>query len=197
MRLSVFLTLLAVTFLAGCLPVTSKVPAGTTIGFSPDSQLLGTWRAKSTDEDESQPAFIHFLGKDDGTMVAILVSPPHGENLGEWDLYELHAATLGANHVLSAREVSHNGTASTDELAAQYILLAWRKEGAGRLTLYVMDDKATAAAIKSGEVAGAVEPGQDGDVHITADSQALDKFLASPKAAALFNKPLVELTRIE
>ena len=53
------------------------------------------------------------------------------------------------------------------------------------------------AAVKANEIAGTVDPGEDGDVHITANAKALDKFLASPRGAALFSKPLVTMTRQE
>jgi len=46
-------------------------------------------------------------------------------------------------------------------------------------------------------IAGEVEPGQDGDVHITADAKALDAFMQSPRAGKLFNKSLIALSRVE
>jgi hypothetical protein len=59
-----------------------------------------------------------------------------------------------------------------------------------------MDDKAVADAIRGGEIAGAIEPGDNGDVHITAAEPALDAFMKTPRAAKLFSKALVVLTKM-
>jgi hypothetical protein len=194
-HISFALMLLASLALSACLPVSSKVPAGTTIGFKPDPALLGTWKAHGSDGDE--PGYIHFLGNDDGSMTAVLVTSPHKESLGDYSVYRLQVATLGANHIVNAQEVSSNGKATEGPLAEQHMLLLYRANGPGKLTLYQMDDKAIAASIKAGEIGGEVEPGQDGDVHITADAKALDAFMQSPRAGKLFNKSLVTLSRTE
>jgi len=189
------LTLIVAALLAACLPVSSKVPAGTTVGFKPDPVLLGAWKGRG--ENDDNPTYLHFVGNDDGSMTAIIVSPPRKENPGEWSAYSLRVARLGANHVVNARELSNNGKPAGGPGAEQNMLLMYRAGKGGTLTLYIMDDKAVAAAIKAGEIAGEVEQGQDGDVHITADAAALDAFLKTPRAAALFSKPLVTLTRVE
>lgn len=185
----------AAAFVTGCLPVTSKVPAGSTVGFKPDPELLGTWIGHGLGSDDKEPAYLHFLANDDGTMTALIVSDPMKENHGEWSEYRLRAALLGGTHVLSVQEVSNNGTPSHDTLAQQFMLMSYRNDRNGAVTLFIMDDKAAAAAVKANEIAGTVDPGEDGDVHITADAIALDKFLASPRGAALFTKPLVIMTR--
>jgi hypothetical protein len=189
------LTLIVAACVAACLPVSSKVPAGSTVGFKPDPVLLGVWKGRG--ENDDNPAYLHFIGNDDGSMTAIIVSPPRKQNLGEWSAYSLRVARLGANHIVNARELSDNGKPAEGPTAEQNILLMYRVGKGGKVTLYIMDDKAAAAAIKAGEIAGEVEPGQDGDVHITADTAALDAFLKTPRAAALFSKPLVTLTRVE
>ncbi len=189
------LTLIATLVATACLPVTSKIPVGSTVGFKPDRNLLGVWKGRG--QDDEAPSYIHFLGKDDGGMVALIVSPPHKENLGEWSQYNLRAVTLNGNHYVNAQEVSNDGEASKGPLADRNVLLLYRTDKRGKVILYMMDEKAVAAAIKAGEIAGDVEPGQDGDVHITADGTALDAFMRTPKAAALFSKPLVTLTRVE
>jgi hypothetical protein len=185
----------AVFLLAACLPVTSKVPVGSTVGLKPDPALLGTWKARDANGDE--PAYVHFIGNNDGTMTALLVSPPQKENLGEWSAYALRVATLGENHIVNAQEVIANGKPSDGPLAQQQVLLLYRATGRGNITLYVMDDKATAAAIKAGAIAGEIDPGENGDVRITAGEPALDNFMRTPQAAKLFGKALVSLTRIE
>ena len=187
--------LIAATFLAACLPVSSKVPVGSTLGFKPDRSLMGTWKA--TGPDGGEPSFVHILGNDDGTMTALIVTPPQKENLGEWSDYSLRAATVGANHIVNAQERSANGKSSQGPLTELHVLLLYRATGAKQLTLYQMDDKAVAAAIRAGEVAGEIEPGDNGDVRITAAEPALDAFMKTPRAAKLFVKPLVVLNRAD
>jgi hypothetical protein len=193
MRFIPYIAALAALLLASCLPVTTKVPVGTSIGFKVDPALLGAWKA--TGPDGGEPAYIHILGNDDGTMTAILVTPPQKENLGDWSVYRLRAATLGANHIVNAQETIANSKPSEGPLAQLNVLLLYRAAGPGRVVFYQMDDKAVADAIRAGEIAGDIEAGDNGDVHITAGEPALDAFMKIPRAAKLFNKVLVTLTR--
>lgn len=193
-RFRALLTCLAFVALGACLPVTSKVPVGTTAGLKLDPALLGTWKAQA--EKEDKPAYVHILANDDQTMSAVLISPPEEKNGGDWSVYRLRAATLGSNRILNVQEQFANGKPSEGPLAAEHIVLLYKASGPGRITLYQMDDKAAAAAIRAGEIAGEVEPGENGDVHLTADAAALDKFMSTPRAAALFSKTLVTLTRV-
>lgn len=196
MRRTLFLlALTGALALAACLPVTSRVPVGSAVGFKPDPALLGTWKAHDAETDT--PVYVHILGNEDGSMTAVLVTPPHLQNLGDWSIYTLRAATLGTNQILNVQEQFANGKPSSGPLATQNILLLYRATGGGTLVLYQMDDKATAAAIRDRAVVGEIDPGEDGDVRITASEPALDKFFASPRAAKLFSKPLVTLTRVE
>jgi len=191
-----FVAVAAALLLTACLPVTTKVPVGTTAGFTPDPLLLGTWTARDKDGDEM--SYLHFLGREDGSMTVLVVTPPHGTRLGEWSQYDLRVATLGANHYINAQEVTVNGKINTDNpFAKQSIMLMYRADRQGTIQLYTMDDKAAAAAIRAHEIAGEIEPGQDGDVHITADEPALDAFMKSSRAAAMFSKPLITMTRVD
>jgi len=191
------LAVAAAIFAAGCLPVTSKNPAGSTVGFKADPVLAGTWIGRGVEDKDKNPAYLHFIANEDGTMTAILVSDSMQDHRGEWSEYTLHAALLGSTHVLSVQEVSNNGTPSGNATATPYILMSYRQDRDGTVTLSIMDDKAAAAAVKANEIAGSVDPGEDGDVHITADAKALDKFLASSRGAALFSKPLLTMKRLE
>jgi len=191
-----FVAVAAALLLTACLPVTTKVPVGTTVGFKPDPLLLGTWSARDKDGDEM--SYLHFLGKEDGSMTVLVVTPPHGTSLGEWSQYDLRVATLGANHYINAQEVTVNGKINADNpFAKQSIMLMYRADRQGTIQLYTMDEKAAAAAIKAHEIAGDIEPGQDGDVHITAEEPALDAFMKSSRAAAMFSKPLITMTRVD
>ncbi len=196
MRNPLAFALFAMLALAACLPVSSKVPVGTTVGFKPDPVLLGTWKARDPDGG-NEPAYIHFLGNDDGSMSAVLVEPPQKENLGEYSVYRLRVAALGVNHIVNVQEVSNNGKSADGPLATENTLLLYRQDAKDRLTLYQMDDKAVAALIRSGAITGEIEPGQDGDVRITADATALDTFMRTERAANLFSKQLVTLTKVK
>jgi hypothetical protein len=188
-----FVVTAASALLGACLPVTTRVPAGSTIGFKIDPALVGTWRAVAPDQDNS--AYIHILGNDDGTMTAVVVTPADKGNHGDWSIYTLRAATPGMNHIFNAQEVIANGEASEGPLAREQVLLAYKIEAQGRIGLYRMDDQATAAAIRAGKIAGEIEPGETGDVRITAPEPALDRFMGTPNAARLFSKLLVMLVR--
>ena len=188
-------SLVAALAAAACLPVTSKVPVGSTAGFKVDPALLGTWTAQAS-KDEA-PSYLHILGNEDGTMTAVLVDSPYKDNMGDWSVYALRAATLGANRLLNAQERIANGKPSGGPLAQQHVVLLYRAAGPDSVTLYQMDDKAAAAAIRAGEIAGEIEPGESGDVRVTADEPALDAFMKTPRAAKLFSKVLVTLTRVK
>jgi hypothetical protein len=155
--------------------------------------LLGTWRAVASDQDA--PAYIHILGNEDGTMTAVVITPADKENPGDWSVYALRAATLGANHLLNAQETIANGRPSSGPLAQEHVLLAYRAMAPGKIGLYRMDDHAAAAAIRAREIQGEVEPGENGDVRIIAPAPALDRFMGTPRAARLFSKLLVTMVR--
>jgi hypothetical protein len=72
----------------------------------------------------------------------------------------------------------------------------YRISADGSLALYLIDEKAARAAIEKGALAGTVEPGEYGDVTITAGPAALDTFFASAAGRALFMKPIGILQRV-
>lgn len=190
-RFAAFLSLA----LAACLPVTSQVPVGSTVGFTPDPMLLGTWMA--TTKNASGSSYIHILGNSDGTMTALLITPPRKENLGEWSQYRLRTARLGTNRFMNAQEIGNNGEVSHGPLAEQHVVLLYRALSPNRVAIYAMDEKAAAAAIRAGQIAGEIEPGEDGDIRIAAKQPELDAFMRTPRAAALFRKELVTLSRAD
>lgn len=195
MRLFHLAALAAAMALTACLPVTSKVPVGSTVGFKADPTLLGSWRARDPDADAA--AFIHIVGNEDGSMTAIVVEPPHNDSNGDWSAYRLNAATLGTNHIVNVEEAIENGKPVKQAPSEPRFVFLSRVTGADTVVLYEMADDATAAAIRAHEIAGEIDSGKEGDVRITADEPALDAFMKTPRAAKLFTKPLVTLTRIE
>ena len=196
-RFRVAITLCFSLLAAACLPVTTSVPVGSTTGFKPDQALTGTWIATSADKNDkdSGSAYFHFLPQADGSMTVVMVPYNAGDkDAGEWSVYKVQAATVGGYHYLNAQEVSNNGQAPEESLSKTFPLL-YRTGDGGRVTLYLMDDDAAKAAIQAGKIKGEVEPGDFGDVHITADAAALDAFFATPEGAAMFKKPLLVMTR--
>lgn len=188
------LVLCAALIATACLPVTSKSPIGTTQGLLMDESLLGTW--KGIAGTETVPAYFHFLPGKDGTIMAIVVTPANQQDDGGWGAFALKTVILGGNHFMNAQEVSDNGKVSNGTTAQNTTPLLYKMVD-GNLVLYMMDEKDTAAAIKAGRIAGTVEPGEYGDVSITAEPEALDAFVQTPEGLALFKTPFATLTRAD
>ncbi len=182
------LALLAAVILAGCLPVTSKKPVGTTAGFKTDPALFGTWKGHSGDEQDQRDAFFHFLKNKDGLTAAVVEAS--GENDDEWTIYDVHTAVLGDHRYLNAIVVMSNGQTPEDKLKGANIPLLYVIKGR-TLTLYLFDEEKVKAAITAGAIKGTIEPGDNGDVAITADASELDAFMAKPETATLFKAMLV------
>ncbi|HTT98351.1 MAG TPA: hypothetical protein VMF58_09900 [Rhizomicrobium sp.] len=187
----------AALFVAACLPVTTKNPVGTTTGFKQDPSIIGVWKAEpQKDEKDQTQGFLSFLNAaEPDSMTAVMLAP--GKDVGDWGVYNLKAATLGPNHFLNAWAVTNNGKPAGKDEAATDVLLMYRMGKDGKLTLYLVDEDKARDAVKAGRIKGDVGQGSTGDVHITADPAALDKFFASKEGAALFVKPLVVMDRVK
>lgn len=186
--------LAAALLVSACLPVTTKTPAGSTAGFKADPALYGVWKGHGSDSDES--GYISFLKNDDGSMTAVLISPPSASSGGDWDVYRLDVAALGNRHFMTARELFNDGKpAGDDDNKTGGILLSYRIEG-NTLTLYVADEDKAAAAVKAGALHGTISGDEKSpDVALTSAGPELDKYLSSPAGAALFTKPLLVMKR--
>ena len=188
---------------AACLPVTTTVPVGTTVGLSADPGLIGTWKVipqkeKNGKTDDGGPGYIHFIVAKDGIMTALAIStgklaPEKSE--GDWSVFAASATTLGGHHYLNVRPTFDSGKAATDK-DARNIPMLYRFGHRGRLTLYMIGEDAAAAAIKAGKIEGIVDQDKFGDVTITAPADKLDAFLASKDGAALFTEKLLEMKRV-
>ena len=183
---------LATLFVAACLPVTTKVPIGSTVGFHADPALLGIWKGHG-DDDDSKDGIIVFLKDGEDGMTAILLGPG-GED--GWESFAIRTATLGGHAYMSAREQIKDGKPVNDEDARQDIALSYRIVG-GKLELMLIDEKAAAAAITAGKIKGEVEPGGTGDVRITADAAEEDAFFATKEGAALFSSKLLVMKKLD
>jgi len=179
---------LAGLIVAACLPVTSDHPIGESKGFAIDPALLGTWRGRGESKDD-KPGTVAFLRGDNGHMTAILIAED------EWETYDLQVATLGANHFMNVRSVLKNGAPVDDEEAKAIIPLLYRFGRGGKLTLALLDDKASAAAIRAGKIKG--ESKADDDAHLTAEPKELDAFFMTKEGASLFKSKLLALSKVK
>jgi hypothetical protein len=186
--------LAAAVMLAGCLPVTTKTPVGTTAGFKNDAALYGTWKGQDSNGRDQRNAFLHFLKGRDGAMTAALILAA-GNNDDEWEIYNLHLTRLGANTYMNAVMAISNATPPDDKLKNANIPLLYTIKGK-TLTLYLLDEDKAKASITAGTIKGTIAPGTSGDVIITADAKDLDAFMARPEAAKLF-KVLLVLKNLE
>jgi len=186
----------AALFVAGCLPVTTKNPVGTAAGFKQDPSIVGVWKVEpQKDDEDNKQGFIAFLNaEDEGAMAAIMLAP--GKDAGDWGTYNIKIATLGQNHFMNAWPVTNNGKPADKEEAASDVLLMYRLGKDGKLTLYLVDEDKARDAVKAGKIKGDVGRGTSGDVHITAEPAALDKFFASKEGMGLFAKPLAVMKKV-
>ena len=196
MRLLRAAVAMAAMFLAaGCLPVTSKTPVGTTVGLGADPELYGTWKGQSTDAKDKNDGYFHFMKAKDGSITAVIVLATGGDDDG-WTVFNVRTATLGKNHFINAVETFDKDAPAEGSLKDTSIPLLYSFGRHHRLTLYMLDEDKVKAAIKAGRIAGTIETGDFGDVKITAEPAALDAFFATPEAADLF-KVFVVLRRAE
>ena len=180
--------------LAGCLPVTSKTPIGTTVGLGADTALYGSWKGHSPDSTDQNDGFFHFMQAKDGSMTVALILSAGGSDDG-WTIFNAHTAALGKNHFLNAVETFDKDAPADGDMKNANIPLLYVVKG-HTLTLYLLDEDKTKEAVKAGKIKGEVEPGDSGDVVITADAGELDAFMAKPEAAELF-KVLMVLKRVD
>jgi hypothetical protein len=184
----------AALLLCGCLPVTTKSPIGATVGTKADPELFGVWRGAPEKKGDA-PAFIVFAKNSDGSTTAILASSSESKE-GDWQEFLVRPATLGDHSFLNVRETRVNGEVADDELAGEPFPLLYTIKN-NTLKMVMLDEKKVAEAIKSGAIAGTVEPGEYGDVHITADSATQDAFFQTPAGLALFSGQPLIMKRID
>jgi hypothetical protein len=183
----------AALLLAACLPVQTKAPVGSTVGFANDPALNGTWKGWTKDN----PAFsyFHFIPKDDKTITLVGVTPPQKDEKGSWATYTLQTTTLGKNHYMNANEWIDDGKPVDAAERSMNAAVYYTIEG-DTLKAYLLDEDKVKALIADHKIAGTVDKGQYGDVRITEDPAKLDARLAGADAAKLF-KLLVTLQRVK
>lgn len=180
--------------LAGCLPVTSKTPVGSTAALGTDKALIGTWKGRSPDSEQKDDAFVHFMQAKDGGMTIALIFAKGTSDDG-WTIFNAKAATLGKNKYLNAVETFDKDAPTSDRLQNANIPLLYTIKGR-TLTIYLLDEDKTKAAIKAGKLKGLITNGDAGDVTLTSEAGELDAYFARPEAAELF-KALLVLKRVD
>jgi hypothetical protein len=183
----------AALIVAACLPVTTKTPIGTTVGFKSDPALVGIWKGHG--KNDSKDGYLTFMNNGDGTMTALLFS--RDEDEGEWTTYTLQGAKLGDNRILNARAALKNGKPVEGEEARAIMPLLYRFEKDGSLSLSLLDEKAVKDAIRAGRLKGEVGEGDAGDARITEEPAALDAFFASDEAGKMFSEDLLVMRRLD
>lgn len=184
----------AAVMLAGCLPVTSKTPVGTTAGFKADPALFGTWKGKNPDDKKQRDGYFHFMAAKNGGIDIAVVMAEGGSDDG-WTALTGRSAKLGSNRFLNAVMTYDKNEPVQGGLKNANIPLLYVIKGK-TLTLYLLDDDKTKDAVKAGKITGTIEPGTSGDVIITAEAKDLDAFMAKPETAKLFKVMLV-LKKVE
>jgi hypothetical protein len=180
---------------AACPPVTSKTPVGSTVAAAPDPGLAGVWKGKTA--GSKVDSYFTLFPEDDGTISAVVVTPPLGTDKGGWGVFSVQTVVLGPNHFMNVQEMSDEGKPATGNLADSTTPLLYRLNGDGALVLYLIDETAAKNAIKAGKIAGTIGQGEYGDVALTAPAADLDAYMASPAGRALFIKPFVLLRRVK
>ena len=182
----------AALMVTACLPVTSTTPIGTTAGYKPDPQLTGMWKSQA--DSSGGIGYFTFFPQNDGSFKVILLDPPASGDSGGWMVFEIHTVRLGAYQYMDARETDDSGKPPDPKLT--HVPVLYRVGEDGSLALYLMDQDAAKAAIKTGKISGTAEQGDYGDVILSAAPAALDAFLGTAAGRALFTKPFVTLQRI-
>lgn len=179
---------------AACLPVTTSAPVGSTVGFVNDGAIEGSWSGRI--DKDSPTTYFHFVANDDNTITFVGVTTKSGEDKGGWGTYTLTTALLGGHRYINARETLDDGKPASPDAQKTNIPLLYTVSG-DTLTLYLLDDDLTAAAIAAHKIDGKVTKGQyTTDVAITSDAAHVDKLLSSDAGAKLF-KVFVVLTRLK
>ena len=193
---------LVVLVAAACYPPTTSHPVGTTSGLKSDPGLVGLWKGGPRQAGE-RGVYFHFLPRLDGSVAAVMAQTGDQPD-GDWSVFTLTTGHAGANSFMNAREFSNASMAedygkasAPDYRPPGTVPVLYRIDAKGLMTLYLMDENATKDAIKKGLIQGTIGEGSMGDARITADAGALDKFMATPAARALFVEPFITLKRVE
>ncbi len=190
-RFKYVLALAATLALAACYPATTSHPIGTTMGAKSDLALLGDWKGKDHD---GRPSYIHILAAPNGSNFAVLI--PSSGHASDIMLVTLTSVRFGGFGYMNAKLAIEAGRPAPDQPPGTVPVL-YRVDPKGTLTLALMDEKAVKDAVTAHRLKGTIEKGQFGDVTITEDPAALDKFMTSPAGRKLFVEPFFTGRRLD
>ena len=179
--------------LAGCLPVTSKTPVGTTAGLGADEALYGTWTGHG--EDGTAVTF-HFVPWRTTPTRSPSWSAPNTDSPSPKPA-SMCCTTKSATTFLNAAQMLRRGQSAGEPVE--------RREHAAALQVRE-ERQADASSYGRGQDQRGdpcrADRGHDRRrrqwrrIEITADAAALDAFMAKPEASKLF-KLLIVLRRTE
>ena len=193
--LRIALVALCCAGLGACPPVTSKTAVGTTVTAAPDPAFTGVWKGRVA--QSTTFSYFTFLPQDDGTITAVVVTPPSAKDKGGYGAFTLQTVALWPYHFINARETINDGKPATGAMADNTVPILYRVNGDSAIVIYLIDETAAKNAIKAGKIVGTVEEGEYGDVTLTAAPGDLDAFFATPAGRALFIKPLAILRKVK
>jgi hypothetical protein len=179
--------------LAACFPPMTTHPVGGA-SAGPELRLLGDWNAKMAQADPGKQDANFFFRMKGGRM-HVLITQPGAMNHEDDMAAIVTAATVRGNVFLNAQLIAANKHQDMDSQPPGTIALLCKFDDARHVTLYLMDEDATKAAIRAGKIEGHVEPGQFGDATITARPGVLNAFVSSREGLALFSEKVATLTR--
>lgn len=186
--------------LAGCLPE-SKNPLSTPTTSRIDSRIGGVYvQQKEGRKEDSAFWHFHYRGASPGknqqprttTKIEIVGVSHQSEGGLDGARYYAFATRLGGHDYLSFVE-EKNGSAKEGNYSFARYEVNWR----GDLRLWLLDEDALAAAIKSGRLRGQVRTGKfTKDVLLTDTTVNLSAFVAASDPATLFRKTPLVLRRL-
>ena len=179
--------------LALCLMLTACVvdsenPIGSPESAQIDSRLLGDWVAKNGD-------VVHFSAKDAHWMVAVThPQPPDPDKKPEPSLF--FVTIVGDETYLNMKSTGKDSK-------PVYSLFHYSITSDHKLEMWGLSQDEMAAAVRGGKLKGTVQdrgttgqpPHPDVDVHLTASSEALAKFISRHNPAEIFTDETDPLTK--
>jgi len=178
--------------LAGCTTITTKYPIGTTTGLGADKAILGSWSGQL--KDSQTRVIAHFIGAQKAGIAAILVLRDSGRNEDSGaGLFMLRTATLGENRYANVYKQLSSDDLEALKFEDMHMPVLYRLGSDGTLTLNLLDDNRTRAAIAAGKLTATID---GSTIDITSEPKVLDAFMATPEGAALF-RTLVVLKRLD
>lgn len=162
--------------LGACVPEFQNAMEG---GNAADPALIGTWSAKSADDDQAM--LLEVTAQGDG--VAVVLRDPSGG--AEKLAFTGHTAAANGVSYISLTPVDSEAAGAGD-VKVGYMIFRYRAEDAG-FKVWALDGEIIGKAIESGKLKGTVTgSGTDTTPKVTATSAELAAYFATPEGQAAF-----------